>query len=352
METTQNPSSVFFRISDITGFLGRNKWKIAVAAVLCAGLSAVYSLMVLEEYNSSVKLLPEMQSKSTIGGFKALADLAGINLDNAQVSEAIRPDLYPSVLESSPFLLKLADYKVTTKNGKAMTVQQLLESQHSPIDGVKSAIFGWMSSESEEEKKPVVITSPLPGGVVMLSRERKRIVESLSTRISANLDKKTGIISIGVAMPDPVAAAMIAGFSAEYLTDYMLNYRSGKQAKQVEFLKAQMDQAKGRLDEADRRFRSYRDRNRNPFLSASTSSETDLEASRLTAQTLFTELSRQYEQANLKMREETPIIKVLDPAEVPLKRSSPKRTRMVIYGFIFGVMAGAVLSFISEVKWN
>jgi LPS O-antigen subunit length determinant protein (WzzB/FepE family) len=51
-------------------------------------------------------------------------------------------------------------------------------------------------------------------------------------------------------------------------------------------------------------------------------------------------LSRQYEQARLKVQERTPVFKVLEPAQVPLKRVSPKRTMIVLLFTGAGLVLG------------
>ena len=55
-----------------------------------------------------------------------------------------------------------------------------------------------------------------------------------------------------------------------------------------------------------------------------------MEAELTIAQTVYTELSRQFEQSKLKVQARTPIFKVLEPPSVPIKRISPKRTVIVL----------------------
>ena len=47
------------------------------------------------------------------------------------------------------------------------------------------------------------------------------------------------------------------------------------------------------------------------------------------------ELSKQVEQRKLQVSEDTPVFSILKEASMPVRRSSPKRTQMVlIFGFI------------------
>ena len=54
---------------------------------------------------------------------------------------------------------------------------------------------------------------------------------------------------------------------------------------------------------------------------------------------LYNELAQQLENARIRIQQETPVIKLLEPVMVPIERSQPKRVRlMVIYTFIGGVL--------------
>jgi uncharacterized protein involved in exopolysaccharide biosynthesis len=68
-------------------------------------LGALYAISLPNLYTSEVKILPEIDTKNieSLDKFKSLAGLAGIDLDNLNSTEAIRPDLYPPILQSTPF---------------------------------------------------------------------------------------------------------------------------------------------------------------------------------------------------------------------------------------------------------
>ena len=60
-----------------------------------------------------------------------------------------------------------------------------------------------------------------------------------------------------------------------------------------------------------------------------------LEANFQIINAVMVELSKQVEQRKLQVSEDTPVFSVIKEANMPVKRSSPKRTQMVlIFGFI------------------
>ncbi len=61
-----------------------------------------------KEFESKTPAYVELQSSSSLGkmgGLSALADLAGIDLAQMSGTDAVRPDLYPNIIQSLPFLL-------------------------------------------------------------------------------------------------------------------------------------------------------------------------------------------------------------------------------------------------------
>lgn len=78
-------------------------------------LGAIYAFTAQKEFESKAVVLPEIASSSALtkmGGLGALAGLAGIDISQMNSTEAIRPDLYPSVTQSLPFALYLLDQNV------------------------------------------------------------------------------------------------------------------------------------------------------------------------------------------------------------------------------------------------
>jgi uncharacterized protein involved in exopolysaccharide biosynthesis len=66
----------------------------------------------------------------------------------------------------------------------------------------------------------------------------------------------------------------------------------------------------------------------------------------LVSSTFYNSLLQKYEEAKLKVQQETPVLKVLEPPVVPNKRSEPKRAIIVLIatflGGIFGVIFGLI----------
>jgi uncharacterized protein involved in exopolysaccharide biosynthesis len=309
----------------------KQKYLIFLLVFLFSILGVMIALSTPNEYKSEVKLLPELDSKDNgagIGKLKPLAGLAGIDLSSVNSTEAIRPDLYPNILQSTPFLLEVLNQKVFVPKEKNTQILAGYLEKHN--DTFWKRLMKKIASDEIASSS----NSNTPSDAIKLTKVQEELVRDLQGRVGASLDKKSGVISISAKMPNPVASAMIVTFTQKYITDYVTRYRTEKTLKEVTFLEKRSTEAKRRYDNALFNVSSYNDQNRSIFLNVAKDEGKKLDNELQLSYNLYSEITRQLEEAKIKMSRETPIFKVLEPAQVPLNKSEPKRSVMVI-GFAF-----------------
>ncbi|GHB59180.1 lipopolysaccharide biosynthesis protein [Persicitalea jodogahamensis] len=305
-------------LADIFSFFKRYWLILFLAGLLSGGIGYGLSWMVPLEFESTAKILPEYGTGlGGAGGLSDLASLAGISLGKNN-SEAIRPDLYPSILASMPFLLELLSTPLPTSDGKKVDLVTYLDKKAKPLTPIQLA-------QSDT--------------LIILSTDQERALKNVRSRVSAGIDKMSGVLTVEVKMPDPTLAAACATFSLNYLKDFVTEYRGGKKTEKVAFLRQQMAEAKEKYRRAEVVLNAYRDRNRNAYTNVAKIEEQRLQNDYLQAQTLYGELSRQLEAARLQALEDSPVIKVLEPPMVPNWKSTPKRS---LYALGFAVFGGLV----------
>ncbi|MGF7216817.1 uncharacterized protein involved in exopolysaccharide biosynthesis [Spirosoma lacussanchae] len=341
-ETPQHdPDEIEIRLSDIVKFLKRNRWLVLRWALSFLVIGGLYAFSLPNEYTATVRVMPELKTAGSGGGLgdlKSLAGLAGFDLDNLNSnSEAIRPDLYPDIVQSLPFTLHLLQQPVTTReSGKPMLLQTYLKDQSA------HSWLGWLMSRNDETLPPSFSSDKK---TLQLTKDQEDLNKAVGKRVSAIIDKKSGIITITSQMQDPVVAATTAQRTLDYLTNYVTNYRTGKSRMQVQFLTQQVNNAKRRYQAAELSVSSYRDRNRNLFLETAKIQEQRLQSDYLLAQTVYNDLSKQLEQARIKVQEEAPVFQVLEPARIPLLKSGPKRLNIMLGFIAVGIMFGLAYAF-------
>lgn len=338
-DSTKNTSGeIEINLADIFGFLKTNLRSIILWGVGFGCIGIVYALNLQKEFDANTQLMPELQSNSSLskmGGLSALAGLAGVDLNQMSSTDAVRPDLYPNIVQTLPFALFILEQKVyVSEYKKTIRLQDYLEEKN------KNWLDKWLGNSSKT-------TQPLDpqklSKAYEITKPQETVVKEVHDRILATFDRKTGVITIHTKMPDPVVAATTAQIAVEYLKEYVTSYRTDKARKQVKFLSEQVTEAKRRYQNSEAALAAYRDRNRFLYTESAKVEEQRLQADFMLAQNVYNNLAQQHEQAKIRVEEETPVFKTLDPAAIPLKRSAPKRTIIVLVFSFFGALLAILI---------
>lgn len=325
-------------IHDIIFFFKSNLLRFILWGAGFGILGVLYAFTAQNEFESKAVVLPEIASSSALGkmgGLGALAGLAGIDISQMSSTEAIRPDLYPSITQSLPFALYLLEQKVyISSSKKTITLQAYFES----LDK------NWLSKflDSKEQEKPKLDPRQF-SRAVEITKKQETWVKQIQQRVITSFDRKTGIITINTKMPDPVVAATVAGLSVEYIKEYVTNYRTDKARKQLVFLQKQADEAKTRYQNSEAALAGYRDRNSFLVMNSAKVAEQRLQSEFMLAQNVYNGLVQQYEQAKIRVEEETPVFKMLEPPKIPLKKSEPKRLIIITIFTLLGIFLGLLI---------
>lgn len=324
----------------------QGKWVILITGFITAFIAAIVLFQKPNEYTSTASVMPELES-SSLGGlskYAGLASLAGINLSDMGGSDAIRPDLYPNVINNTSFFLFLLEQPVRTSDNKAIKFSDFYYSVYD-LDSTKSSgIITSIKRLLGVKEKDVVVQEDLKGRLIYLSKQKGEVIEELMEKITANMDKKTGIISISAELPDPVTAAHVAEISMEYLTNFVTNYRTEKSRQDVDFLAQRLAEAKGKYYSNQNKKAQYADQfsvGTIRLQSADVNRER-IESDYRVSSTFYQQLLQQYETAKLKVQQETPVFKTLQQPVVPYEKSGPRRLSMVILLLIVGIGIGVV----------
>ena len=315
----------------------QERLRIIKTILVFTGLGVLMAFLVKPEFRSEARIMPEMNTGSG-DVFKRLASVAGFaGIDFAETEglDAVRPDLYPNILQSTPFVVQLINQSTVTTDGQHTTINRFLL----PEAASWSPKYWFAFLRKNDAYHPL---NGSIAGPVRLSARQQDLADEIGERVSAKLDTRSGIITITSDMPDANVAAAVAQFAMDYLTQYVTSYRTGKARQDLQFYAQRLKEAQQRYQTAQFNVFQYNDHHKYYVVQAATMEKQRLEAELSIAQTVYTELSRQFEQAKLKVQERTPVFKVLEPAQVPLKRVSPKRTLIVLgvaaVGFVVGVM--------------
>lgn len=317
-------------------------------------------------YTSQIILLPEYHTQSTRGanlfsGLGALSGLMqGVGIQTYRgSSDAVRIELYPEILSSTPLLheLLMEEYYFSRYNIHATLYDYLNHiKKPSVADYVISysiglpftllAYFRSMIASDHSDVTAKAITDN-SGAFLVLSRDQMRTIESVRESIDARISPELKTLDVLVTFDDPVVAALIANSLVEKLSSYVSDYRTQKTRDDLAFLLARKQEARDRFVESQENLARFRDQNRNVQSAKIQFEGENLRMEYNMAYELVAILTGQSKELQLKLQEEMPLFKILEPAEVPVFFSSPSLTRSLFMSIFF-----ALLITIFVIMWN
>ena len=324
----QKEEIITISLKDFFKVIWKEKIIVVTITSLFIGLGVYIAFTKQEQFTASGRILPEFETKGGgLSQFAGLASLAGISLDKASGGEAIRPDLYPDILKSIPFFNTLFEFEVVTRDNQKMTFSQFYDKV---IDQGK-----------EVDPKKLDLFKIKPNGYIIQNQLKEERIEALKERITAVIDKKSGVITITVKMPDPIVAAQITKFSMDYLTEYVTDYRTVKAKKDVDFLAEKVAAARGKFYTKQSQKAQYADQFQAPTIRLQSA---DIQRERIESEyrissSFYNELLKKYEEAKIKLQQETPVFQILEPPVAPTKKSEPKKAVILL---AFAVVGGIV----------
>lgn len=203
--------------------------------------------------------------------------------------------------------------------------------------GAPFKLLGLLTSSDEEE-----VTGAKTDNF-RLTRDESQLVEALNNRITASVDQKTSVVTIGVQMQDPLVSAIVADTVVKRLQDYVTEYRTNKARKDLEYAQKLNEEARDNYYKAQQRFADYLDRNQSLAFNSARTVRDRLENEAQLAFNLYNQTAQQVQTAQAKVQENTPVYAVVTPATVPVKASSPRKA-LILIGFTF-------LAFVACAAW-
>lgn len=320
---------------------------VAVGVVL--GLAV--ALLSTKEYRSSATLMPEY-STETAGGnasrllqqYGGLLGISGGGTYNS-ASNAIRVQLYPQIVSSLSFQQKLAahDFYFPDYDTTASLMEYYLEIQSPGVlgylqkftIGLPGTIIGAFSGD--DEVSPNAFDQNADPDIIELTKDEMKVIENLRQRVSASLDEESGVITVGVQMTNPKLAAEMADFTIQELTDYLVEYRTEKVLRDLQFVEEQLAEAEKRFEAAQIALADFRDSNQGALTNRARTQEQQLQSEYDLAFNLYNGLTQEYEQAKLRVQEETPVFKVLQPVQVPVDDETSGAMILIVFVMLSGI---------------
>lgn len=280
-------------------------WPFAVAIV-----TAAVSLLMRPTYTATTSFVPEAGAGTKLpSSLAGLAGQFGLSL-GADASRS--PRFYADVLRSRELLERtlLAPYAdPTAERGDSARLIEILQ-----VRG---------GTEADRMSKGVL---------------------KLSKLVSTRVDVQTGVVRLSVDSRYADLAAAIANRMVTYLNEFNTHTRQSQARERRRFVEQRIAEGEVELRSAEGDLRGFYERNR----TWQQSPQLMFEEGRLRRQVdirqeVYLTLKREFETARIEEVNDTPVITVIDSAVAPQLRARPRRTLMVMLGFVFGTIIAVTL---------
>jgi len=250
------------------------------------------------------------QTESKQSGLSGVASLVGINLGGLSSGSEIPPSMYPQIGESIEFKRTLLNSYIDEK--KEITLEGFLADYNSvekPLSKNDSKLF--------------------------VSEYENTLFDIIKGVVSIGVNQKDGFVTISTNMPNSEYAANTCINAREILQKTIINNRIKSAKQKLEYSEKQLAMKRIEFEEIQNKLAYFNDSNINLVTSSVINEREKLEAEFQIINAVMIELSKQVEQRKLQVSEDTPVFSIVKEASMPVRRSSPKRTQMVlIFGFV------------------
>ncbi|MGE0352266.1 MAG: GNVR domain-containing protein [Gemmatimonadales bacterium] len=277
----------------------RDRWRMVLAYTLAAGVVATATALLLPRYYTSEgSFQAEASTPSALSG--ALSGLAS-QLGALQFGTPLNTQFFADLLSTHAVLDRVAGASYPWR-GEVVSLAQ---------------VYGYDNADS--------------------ARRAYKTLKRLRKRISTDLNIRSGVIHFAVEARTPELALALADTIIAAMNEANIALRQSRASAELAFSRQRAEAARQELTAAEDALTTFQNRNRDisnaPALQAE---EARLRRAVDMAQTVYTQLRLQQEQAAIQAVRNTPAISVVDPPTAPVRPTSPKRRLIVLLGLAAG----------------
>ena len=174
------------------------------------------------------------------------------------------------------------------------------------------------------------------------------MTRAIEKEIVCQVDKKTMVIMLTVRDNDPFVCTTMADSTMALLQRYITNYRTSKARVDLEYNKKLLADAKLNYEKASRAYASFADANLHTFQERILQRKAELETEMMLQRTVYQQVVAQYQQAEMKLQEDTPAFAVIQASTIPAKKTGPKRSVACLIFLFFAFIGTSIYALYKE----
>lgn len=337
-------------------FWAKRKFIIRIFIIFCV-LGLIAALLQQPKYTATCTFVPQTSSKTSGGSLSSLAAIAGINLGDMTGAQDLSPTIYPQLLSNVefrkelmrvPLHLKKYDEPVsmydlmTDPKYKKLTFASVLSSIKKYTIGLPFTILAAIKGKPED------IVVPTEGGQISpissYTQDEYKCTKALDKMVSVTVEKKDGFLSISATHSEDVASAELCRAVFDLMDRYVTDFKLMNARKSEGYIRDRYEEAKADYEAKQLALARFVDANRGSLTATAQVRHDQLMADYNMSSSLYTELSKQLLQAEMKVKEDTPVLSPVQGVSVPMRKSNSRSKTLLTWAFMGLVLAcGSVL---------
>jgi len=323
---------------------------------ICTAIGFLTAIFQTPIYSAKCTFVPQSSSSKGSSSISSLAAMAGISLGDMTSAQTLSPLIYPQLLSNTELRKELINVPLHFKKyDEPVSLHEKMTNPKyktfNPIAAIKKytiGLPGLILGAIKGKPKEIVI----PGGgneekkISIYTRDEYKISKKLGKIVGLNLDKKEGYLTLSAIMNEPVAAAELCQATFDLMQKYVTDFKLKNARSSESYIRQRYEEVKADYEEKQLALAQFSDANRGTLTATAQIRKEQLQSDFMVAQSLFVEMSKQLLQAEMKVKEDTPILSVVYPVTVPMEKTNSRSKTLAMWMFLgLIVSCGSVLGF-------
>lgn len=306
---------------EVLAKLWRRKRMIVWFVLIFMTVGLVVAFILPRQYTARCTLGLEMEDKTTRISVEGMSAFQSMNLGDVRHSRIVSPSMYPNILFSVPFQKELI-YTPLFGNGseKKISFYDYYLQREGVVGDGRNLADGL--------------------SVMSLTKDEERCLTYLEKQIDIQVNAKENNLKLEVSMLDPQVAAGLAEQIQRMLQDYITRFRVAKVQTALEFIESRYEEIKSELEIRQKALIDFRENHRGQNSVKIEAQEKILDNDYNLYFELYADLVKQREKAKIQVKEDMPVLTLIEPVVLPTSPSKPQRGLILLASVFLGLFVG------------
>ena len=343
---------------------GRKVILISTAVFLALGILS--ALTMKRTYTVSSVMVPQLGQSRSNAALARLAGLSAFELSGGAPQD-LSPLVYPQIVGSVTFRRELmytplhyekvdtaiCMFDYVRDYGKATTLDKVRKYTIGLPGTLVGAVKGLVKKDAPEQDFRLLAAGEAAGEAadgeetvrpIVLTKEEQRMIGVVGNCVNLTVERKEGYLTLIVTGSEPLQTAELAVNAQRILQEHITSFRTEKAQSQLEYMQARYDETKAEAEAYQIALATVTDRSQNMTTTRARIERDRLQSKYTVANAIYTELAKQLEQAKMQVKQDTPMLTIIQPITVPSSPSN-SRGRTIMTWTFFGVVLGCGIVF-------